>query len=158
METSRQDEHNSNRNHIRIFLVHVGLDLPKPRIALLSSRAAEKGATILTKFFCPPKAFPRKRKKRSWWQSGADQQYQEQPQQSVKESSHPEESSNSATTTTPILPTHIVIGEDCSAQQVAQKLQFSSVDEFERFVRAVRGCEHYVCFLILFCSAKGSSA
>ena len=146
METGRQDDHssnnnssssNSNGNHVRLFLVHAGLDLPKPRITLLSARAAEKGATILTQFFRPPAVPSRKRKKRSWWQSSGEQkqQQQQQQQQSAKESSHLEGSSRS--TTTPHLPTHIVIGEDCSAQQIAQKLQFSSVDEFERFVRAV---------------------
>ena len=116
---------------LRIFLVHVGLDLPKKRIALLSARAQEKGAAVLTQFR-PPAAPSRKRRKRAWWKSAQenDQQKQQPP---PKEMHQPEQPTNDTAT----LPTHLVIGEDCSVQQVADKLHFSSVDQFERFVRAV---------------------
>lgn len=143
MDNSSQRRNNNDvdgRNRpVRIVFVHVGLDLPKSRITLLSARATEKGATVLATFRSPTSP-TRKRRKRAWWQSTEEQQ-QQQPARERQPRS------NAAAL---LLPTHLVIGEDCSAQQVAEKLNFSSVDEFERFVRAVSDWRVVICFGYLY--------
>ena len=137
MSENQPKENNASHTEIRIHFVRYGFNMDHKRIKTLAEKAEKRGATIIKTFQKPP---PKPKRRRLIW--GASDE------------------------TPPILPTHLVIEEECSAFGVAEKLKFYDEEKLEEYLTEVSvGWQHscrcqpkhysnFQYFYFLFCQHK----